>query len=35
MYKVRIQINQTNTQIPTYFDLVNNKTKNVRGGEKK
>lgn len=28
MYKVRIQINQTNTQIPNYFDLVNNKTKN-------
>lgn len=31
MYKVRIQINQTNTQISNYFDLVSNKTKNVRG----
>lgn len=31
MYKVRIQINQSNTQISNYFDLVSNKTKNVRG----
>lgn len=31
MYKVRIQINQTNTHISNYFALVSNKTKNVRG----
>lgn len=31
MYKVRLQINQTNTHISNYFALVSNKTKNVRG----
>lgn len=32
MYKVRIQINQTNTHISNYFALVSNKTKNVLRG---